>query len=515
MPGTQPLKIILKGAGFFFVGMFFSTIFGYAYRMVIARWLGPSDYGLLSLGLAVLGIGTILTTVGLPSGVMRFVPYYRSQGRDDYLKGVILISLKIVFFLSFIITGIIYVFSEDIAYSLFHEPRFLPILGIFLVAIPFSAIKQIFIFATRGFRNAKYPVYTEQFFVQISKLFLTIVLLLLGFGIVGASVATVLPVILSTFLIFYFLEFKIYRIFRTDIKPKIEAKELFSYSWPLTFMPLIYMVLSWTDTLMLGYFLDATAVGIYNVARPTAAFVMMIPDALSQLFLPVFTGLYALKKYDEMYSVYRTISRWLFMSVLPILMIFVIFSRVIITFLFGMEYSAAAGPFAILSFGYFASIITGPGGGALATIGKTKITLITTAAAAILNIILNLILIPIYGINGAATVTAFSMITQYWLNMLLANYYLKVFPFTRGHFKPITASIFSIILIYSSIKAIFSWTPFWILPPALIIFALLYIFALLLLKAFDETDLEIMRAIEEKTGLKISCLRNFIKKYAR
>ncbi len=515
MTYTQPLKTLVKGAGFFFVGIFFSNIAGYIYRMIIARWLGSGDYGLLNLGLAVLGVGTVFATIGLPSGVMRFVSYYRGQKKEAYVKGVVLTSLKIVFLLSLIIASAIYVFSEEIVETLFSEPGFLPVLLIFLVAIPFNAVKQIFVFTAKGFENIKYPVYTEQFFMQTSRLVLTVLLLFLGFGILGASIATVVSVILSVFLILYFLEFKIYRIFRTKIKPKIEIRELFSYSWPLTLMPLVYMILSWTDTLMLGYFLDSKSVGVYNVARPTAAFVMMIPDALSQLFLPVFTGLFAIKKYNEMRSVYRTISRWLFMSVLPISLIFIFFSEIIITTLFGTEYSAASVPFSILSLGFFLSIIAGPGGGALATIGKTKITLITTTIAAILNVVLNLVLIPVYGISGAAMATAFSMIVQYWLNMILANHYLKLFPFGIYYFKPITASVFSISLLYGLLKAIFPTIPVWVLPPSFIIFILLYFSGLLILRAFDRTDIEIMKAIEEKTGIKIPFVREIIKRFLR
>jgi hypothetical protein len=94
----------------------------------------------------------------------------------------------------------------------------------------------------------------------------------LGLGVVGAAWGWVLAIIVMPFLAFYFLEKKVFPIFKTKVKAISVDKELFTYSFPLLFAGIAGLVMgwTWTDTLMLGYFTSSTNVGIYNAALPTA-----------------------------------------------------------------------------------------------------------------------------------------------------------------------------------------------------------------------------------------------------
>jgi len=94
MPDEEPdldesLRKIAKGAGISFIGAFIGLGFGYLSRMIIARFLGASDYGLISLGYAAMMNGTTLALVGLPSGIQRFVSFYKGKGDKERIKGLI------------------------------------------------------------------------------------------------------------------------------------------------------------------------------------------------------------------------------------------------------------------------------------------------------------------------------------------------------------------------------------------------------------------------------------------
>ncbi len=73
------LRKIAKGAGIGFTGTFLGMALGYLSRMIIARFLGSSDYGLISLGFAVLDITAALSLVGFNTGIQRFVPFYKGE----------------------------------------------------------------------------------------------------------------------------------------------------------------------------------------------------------------------------------------------------------------------------------------------------------------------------------------------------------------------------------------------------------------------------------------------------
>ena len=98
------LRKIAKGAGIGFTGTFIGI--GYLSRMVIARFLGASDYGLVCLGFAGLSIAAMLSLVGLPVGIQRQVSFYKGKGDKGRIKGTIIGALKISFPLSLIFTPI-------------------------------------------------------------------------------------------------------------------------------------------------------------------------------------------------------------------------------------------------------------------------------------------------------------------------------------------------------------------------------------------------------------------------
>jgi len=77
---NESLRKIAKGAGIGFTGTFIGMAFGYFSLMIIARFLGASDYGLISLGFAGMSIAATLSSIGLPSGVQRYVSFYKGKG---------------------------------------------------------------------------------------------------------------------------------------------------------------------------------------------------------------------------------------------------------------------------------------------------------------------------------------------------------------------------------------------------------------------------------------------------
>ncbi|HFE63623.1 MAG TPA: hypothetical protein ENK14_04305, partial [Caldithrix sp.] len=77
----QALKSVARGAGIFFIGIMLGRFLGYLIRMVIARLLGPEQYGLISLGISVVEISATLALFGLPTAINRYVPFYWTRGQ--------------------------------------------------------------------------------------------------------------------------------------------------------------------------------------------------------------------------------------------------------------------------------------------------------------------------------------------------------------------------------------------------------------------------------------------------
>lgn len=406
MPGGI-LNKIGKGATIYVIGMAFSKLFGFFYKVLVAR-TGPYSYGLLSLGIGVFGFFGIIATMGLDLGVMKFVAYYREKADNQRVKGIITSALKISFTLALLLSFIGFMLAETIALKIFHNPDLTIVLRIFMLIVPFEALRKIFISATKAFQHVEYEVYSRDIIENISKLIFTIIIMLIGVNVAGLSIAFSLAVICSFLASVYFMEYKVFSLIKTKIISIKQSKELFDYSWPLLFSSLLFLLSLWTDSFLIGYFKDASTVGIFNAAGPLAQILYFFPLALMAIFLPIITGLKANGNIIELESTYKTITRWIFISGMIILSAVFIFPIDIISIVFGKDYIAASVPLIILSSGYFINSLIFTSQRVLMAFDRTRLIFIDTLVSFSINIILALWLIPKYGMVGAAIATASS-----------------------------------------------------------------------------------------------------------
>ena len=511
-PFNKSLQTIAKGAGIVLLGTVIGRVFGYLSRMVIARFLGADDYGLIALGFAVMSIVATLSLVGMQSGIVRYVSFYKGKEDLGRIKGTIISSLKITLPLSLVLTFIVFWYANWISIHVFHDANLAPVIRIFSIGIPFFVLAQNFLSATVGFQEVKYRVYTENIFKEPLKLLAIVVFLLLGFDVIGAAWGWVLAIIVMPFLAFYFLEKKVFPIFKTKVKAISMDKEILYFSFPLLFAGIAGLVMGWTDTLMLGYFTTSTDVGIYNAALPTAQLIRSIPAAFAVIFFPVVSGLYARNKIEDLRRTYNAVTKWMLALIFPVFLLTVLFPEQIIKILFGTEYIAGATALSILVFGFVFYATVGPTGAILQTYGRTKVVMMNTYIGAMMNFLLNLLLIPTYGITGAAIATGISSSLLYILNFLFVYRIAKIQPFRLSHLKIIFASLIAVFVVYSMTKYVIGVSPF-VLIPMLFVFLLFYFFLLLLMKSFGDEDLMIMRAIDQRLGMRSDWVRDMIKRF--
>ena len=509
---NESLRKIAKGAGIGVIGAFIGMAFGYLSRIVIARFLGPGEYGLISLGFAGMSIVATLALIGLPSGIRRYVSFYKGKGDEGRIKGTILGALTISFPLSLFLAILIFIEADWISIHVFHNANLTPILRIFAIAIPFSVLAENVISSTIGFQDLRYKVYVNDIFQNTFKLVAIVSLLLLGFGVLGAAWGWVLAIIATPFLAFYFLEKKLFPVFKSKIKSIPVEKELFSFSWPLIFASIASLIMGWTDTLMLGYFSTASDVGIYNVALPTAMLLMSIVVAFAMIFLPVASELYARNRIDDLRTAYSAVTKWVFSLTLPGFLLMALFSKSIIQIIFGPEYISGAIVLSILAAGFFIDSSTGPVSSIIGAYGKTKISMGCTFIGAGANFMLNFLLIPVYGIKGAAVATASSYVLLNIAQLISAYRIGRMQPYKMSYLKPLFASVIAVSVVYVMTKYLIG-VSFFVLIVMLFVFLMLYFFLLLLFKSFEEEDLMIMRAIDERLGTKSDWARKIIKKF--
>ncbi|MBN2067036.1 MAG: flippase [Candidatus Diapherotrites archaeon] len=515
----QDLKVIARGAGFVFIGFFVSKLLSYFYRVLLARFLGPEELGIFSMGLAVVGIVTVFGAVGLYQGVLHFVAVYESRGEKEKVRGAVLGSLKMQLATSLVAMAAMLLIAEPVAMLAFQQPSLTLVLQLLALTIPLQVITSNFMILTQAFKKIEYKVLVRHIIENLAKLALTFWLVFLGFGAAGASLALALAGAFALAVSFFFIQKKVYRVFSPGEKAVYNWRELFGYSWPLFAVGFFMLIMGNIDTISLGILNTAFNTGIYNVATPTARFLEMPSFAFLSLFLPVATGLYATRKMDDLGKAYKAVTRWIFSLTLPCALFAVLFAREILSIMFGPVYAEGAAALAILSLGFFVFYSLDTVRSMLQPIAKTRLVLYNTIAAAVLNVILNVLLIPSLGIVGAALATT----TSYFFWSLLAFFEvysaIKIHPFSRAYWKPTLASFIAILLFFalkSSIPAI-DLFQFPLKVVLLLAFgaAFLAVYAVLFIafRGLQPEDIEILKAIEAKTGVKAGFARNIIKRF--
>ncbi|MBW6451258.1 MAG: flippase [DPANN group archaeon] len=493
----KQLNTIVKGAGFVFIGMAFSKIFTLLWRIIISH-LGPDAYGLFSLVFSISSIVTMLATLGLGGGVLRYVSYYRGKNDKEHIKGVIVSSLKIVTISSIIFAFLLYRFSEFISLSIFNNVLLVPLFKIFSFSVFFLSISDIFFGISIGFENAKYVIILQQILQNFLNVTLSIFLIYLGYNLIGVSIAYVFSAFIILLLSILLIEYKVFPVFNTKIKSKYINNELLNYSIPLVFVVVITQILTWIDTIMIGYFEPISAVGLYNTAVPIANLLLIVPNAFIFLFLSVVTSESAKGNTKIIKEIYLRINKWILLGNLPIFFIIFFYSDYIINIIFGIEYVGAKYALSILSVGYFIKSIFSTTDSMLKLLKNTKILLYITTLTAILNMLLNIILIPKYGINGGAIATTISLIVSSFIFGYIIYKKINIVPINKKILKTIILYGLLIYVYNIIMQTLFENIPFYYIILGYIILNILYILYILKLNLIDKYDFEIIENIKQK-----------------
>lgn len=512
MEEIKSLKIILRGTGFFIIGIISSKLFSYFYNILIARWFGAEKYGIFTLAIAFFSIFRIINLLGLTSGITRYAAYYKARKDKEKIKRVLHFSIILVLIFSFFLSFLLFLFSEYFSLKIFKNSE---LVHVFKLLAPFlSFVCLIFIFNSFfiGLKRIEYVTFYDQILSNLLKLVLLVILYFYGLKLKGVVLSWTIPPVIVTFIYLWIINKKNY-LKPINFKFKNIEKELIRFSVPIIFTSFLGIVMGKIDRIILGYYLDEKWVGIYSAMFSIALFLTIASQGLRTLFLPVITELYAIKKSEEIERIYKTVCRWLFYINFPIFLLLISLSKQIIKYSFGIEFIPGYKSLIILSIGYFIFPFTKFGNSMLLMIKKTKYIMINSYIVALLNIILNIMLIPIFGIIGASLATTISLILNFSLVIFEVSGFFGYTPFSGKVISSIMAGLISISFTNIIARAFFVNFNFYLVFVFLVLYLMLYLFLILVFRGLEKEDIEIMKIIEKRTGIKNEHLRELIKKF--
>ena len=427
------LTMIAKGAGVTFFGQVIEFSVKYIYLILVAIFLGAASFGLFALSLTIVNITGVFSRLGLENGVIRYISLYNGINDMPRVKGTIAQGIKLTI-VSGIITSIILFFAANtLSTGVFHKPGLAGVIKVLLLSIPFMSLTIVALSCTCGFKIMKYRAISQSIFLPIMNLLLVLFFLMIGFGLRGVLISHVLSTFLASILSIYF----IHKVFPAipNIHSVTQTAELVKYSLPLLVVLLLNSMMMWTDTLMLGYFKTLEHVGIYSVTMKTAMLTAVMLACFNSIFSPIISDLYNQKQTEKLSNLFKTVTKWIFSATFPLFLLIGLFPKEILS-VFGPEFIAGYISLIILAFAQLVNAGSGPVAFMLAMTGRQKYVMYLTCTSCVLNIVLNYLLIPAYGIIGAAMASGISVIILNLLFLITVYRTLKMQPYTLDFIRP-------------------------------------------------------------------------------
>lgn len=498
---------LFKSGILLFVGLLLELAISFIAKVLIARLLGPTSYGVATIGITVLSFASTVFLFGMNSGLGRYLPRFDNSADR---KGIVLSAVEIVLFASISAAVVLFVFADVVATEVLGAPETTDALRIAALGIPFAALLKLSIGAIQGLERSLPKVLLRNIGQPVLRFGLVVAVLYLGLGATGIIGAYTLTFVVVGLIGLY------YMLTRTALGSSATAemrrRELLSFSTPLMLTATMLLVLSYFDIFILSYFRTSGEVGTYNVIYPLAELLTATLSAFSFIAMPVLSGLHSDRRLGEMDRTYKIVTKWIFMMTFPVALVLILFPAASIRLTFGQEYASAALALSVLGFGFFTHTVAGPNVNTLTAIGRTRLIMWDNLLAGGANIALNFLLIPTYGILGAAVATA---IAYAGLNVLYSvQLYCAtgIHPVTTALFKPALVGLASMFGIYSVVTNYLNATAP-VLLGMFVLFLTIYGIAVLSFGGIEEEEVVLVLSFEERFGVNLGPLKWAAKRF--
>jgi O-antigen/teichoic acid export membrane protein len=415
-----------------------------AYQLAVARALGTAGFGLYVLALAVSSFLAEACDLGLDYGVLRFGAIARGGGDPSGLRAVVRRGL-LGAFTAGLLSSVLLICGAGLVARAFGKPGMTPLLIPLALAIPFTGTIEVARAAMRGMGRAAPSVASDSLVTPGLRLGTVLVALHIATDprhVAVAYAVTEVVALLATLAMLLRVLPREGRPSRRRIRSgtMVRTPGLFRYSLPMSLNRLILYTNNQTEVLVLGLLRPAGPVGVFGVARRLSMLIGSLLASITVLFNPMVADLHHKRRRTELDRLFKTATRWLFTFGFPLCLIEVLFSRDLLH-VFGEGFSGGATALAILAVGQLVNVATGTAASVLAMIGRARMSVLNSVFCLSLAVGLDLLMIPPWGILGAAIANATSLAAVNVLRVIQIRQVLGILPYDRRFLRPLGAGL--------------------------------------------------------------------------
>ena len=469
------IQTIFKNMSWLLISQIIASICGFVWTILLARYLGVANYGVLGFAVSITGILGIIDDMGISTHIVRHIST-NYDSAPKYLGNAI--PLKIIFAtVKLILTIIILILLKINEYTIF-------ITLLFSIEMIFKSYVHSLFGAFQAFEKGKYQGIGITIMNTTTLLFI-LISIYADLGLLGISIAYILANLITFIYIYHSLNKHI-------VKPKFEldwefCKKITLLSLPFAITGILYTIYYSIDLVMLTKLVGDYANGIYNATYKLIAVLNLFYSVYTAVIFPVMSKFFKNDKRLLVISYEKSI-KYLMLLMIPLAIGTMIYSLDIIQLIYGNQYDDAASVLSILIWTVCLLFISGASNILLNASHKEVTVTKIYAIAAVFNIVLNFFMIPHFSYNGAAVTTVLSdmlivALQTYVIHKIGHKVNKKLYSDLIK--IAIGSAILGIALYYLNLNM-------WIALPVGII---IYLIVMYLLKFFDNDDKYIIKEI--------------------
>ena len=416
---------LIKGAAGSFGVRIGASGLAFIMSILFARCLGTVGLGTYSYATTWANLLSIPATLGIDQLIVREIAVYRAQSKWGLMKGILswanLVVLGFSIFLAIIAMAIAWFMRGE------TQAGVASAVTLALITIPIASLRNLKLGAMKGLHKVVLGQIPDFLFAPSMVVFFTTILYLLYpqnlnvFWVLWIKIiAIIITFIIGTAWLWQSLPAEV-----KQVKPQYEGKKWLTNALPFMFLGTVQLINSRIDIIMLGNIAGIREVGIYAVIVGIAQLTIFIHQAVNSVLGPTIATLFSEGKLGQLEKIIRK-------SVLTVFLISLLIGIAMmglgkyLLLIFGSEFIPGWMAMNILIAGQIFNALTGPVGIVLNMTGNQNYTAIAVGSSAVLNIILNAIFIPQWGINGAATATTISLVIINILNVVFMQKALNI-----------------------------------------------------------------------------------------
>ncbi|MFI5397078.1 MAG: flippase [Candidatus Binatia bacterium] len=433
------LATVAKGTGIALAGRVTGAGLGYAFSVLLARWLGAEDLGLFSLAFTVVTAAMVLGRLALDETLVRFVALYRGEGALGKLKGAVRLALQTSVVGGILVMIILFFSAHAIAVVAFGKPELTWVIRGLACMAPVGNLAMVALASTQGCRVMTYVVLTSWVIVPLLQLALAAVLIAAGSGLTGAVVAAVAAQTLAALLGYRFAARVLPELHDRRIAAAAERARILRFAVIMTALGLTAFLIGWIDILLLGVYVPAYELGLYSAAARTAGLTSFFLFSVNTLFAPTLADLFNRGDLALLERLFKTTTKWAVTVSLPFFLLYA-FRGAEVLALFGPKFPVAAQCLAVLAAGHFVNSATGSVGYMLTMSGRQNLALADQVGGVAVAIALSIWLIPRWGVLGAAVAMSVAMAALNLLRLAQVVRLIRLHPYDPSFRHPLLAA---------------------------------------------------------------------------